>query len=298
MLPGFINTHVHNAFRESNLRKWASEGVTTVRDVGAAESPSVAFAIRDSMHSNPYCARVVAAGPLVTVPGGYPIVPNNFPALVVNSAEDARMKIRQLLDQGAELIKITLDSSYGSPTLSSEEVNAIVETAHERGRPVTSHMARLIFLQWALNAGVDDTAHSIVDSIPDEWIDRMIRGKMSLVPTLMAQRKTGASLQNLRRFVAAGGRVALGNDGGYIAGMEIGMPITEIEAMQEAGMTPMQIIVAATKNAAEVCRLEHVIGSLEFGKEADILVVKRNPLTDLRALLEVEHVFHRGVMIR
>jgi len=71
-----------------------------VRDVGAREDPSVAFGSRDAMLSDPARARIVAAGPLVTVPGGYPLVPQNFPALAVLSAEDAREKIRRLLDLG------------------------------------------------------------------------------------------------------------------------------------------------------------------------------------------------------
>jgi imidazolonepropionase-like amidohydrolase len=98
--------------------------------------------------------------------------------------------------------------------------------------------------------------------------------------------------------LAAGGKVALGNDGGYLAGLEIGMPITELEAMREAGMSPMQIIVAATRTAAEICRLDRNLGTLERAKRADILVVAQNPLDDLRALLQVTLVMHSGVIIR
>ncbi len=90
----------------------------------------------------------------------------------------------------------------------------------------------------------------------------------------------------------------MGNDGGYVSGLEVGMPIGELEAMHNAGMTPMQIIVASTKNAAEVCRLDKILGTVEYGKEADILVVRRNPLEDLRGLLDVEQVIHGGTIVR
>ncbi len=126
----------------------------------------------------------------------------------------------------------------------------------------------------------------------------MLDSKTALVPTLTAQGMNGYSLSNLRRFVDAGGNVAMGNDGGYVAGLEIGMPITELEAMMDAGMTPMQIIVASTKNAAEVCRLSDKLGTIEFDKVADILVVRGNPLEDLHALLDVERVIHGGTVIR
>lgn len=304
ILPGFIDTHVHNAFNQYNLRIWAQAGVTTVRDVGAYDPPSVAFRFRDSVRSDPSCARLVAAGPLVTVPGGYP-ASVGFPAMTVTSPEDARVKIESLLDQGADLIKITIEDGLRQgvaraawPTLTPAEVLAIVETAHGRGIPVTAHIDFTQYLQVGLDAAVDDCAHSIFDPLPDSMIQQMIQSKMALVPTLIAQGRNGYTMSNLRRFVEAGGKVAMGDDAGYVAGLEIGIPITELEAMRDGGMTPMQIIVASTKNAAEVCRLDRTLGTLEFDKEADILIVRGNPLENLRGLMDVERVIHGGTVIR
>jgi imidazolonepropionase-like amidohydrolase len=299
ILPGFINAHVHNAFREDNLRTWAWEGVTTVRDVGAQEDPPVAFGLRDAMSTNPSRARIVAAGPLVTVPGGYPLVPQGFPALAVTSADDAREKIRRLLDLGADLVKICLEPGSGNlPMLSLEEVRAIVETAHERRVPVTAHLSRSRQLEMALDAGVDGDEHAVVDLMSDELAARMTRQGMFLVPTLAALRKNATAMRNLSTFLRAGGKVAMGNDGGYLSGLEIGMPISELEAMQEAGMTPMQIIVSATKTAGETCGLGRFLGTIEAGKLADLLVVRRNPLDNLQALLDVAWVIHGGTVIR
>jgi imidazolonepropionase-like amidohydrolase len=91
----------------------------------------------------------------------------------------------------------------------------------------------------------------------------------------------------------------LGNDyGGGPGDFELGIPMYEVEMMSQAGMTPMQIILAGTRNAAHVTGLEKEIGTLEPGKYADILVVGGDPLEDLHALADIRLVVHNGVIIR
>ena len=294
ILPGFINTHVHNAYKAHSLQIWAQSGVTTVRDLGARLGRPY-FAIRDRLRANPHNARLIAVGPLVTVPGGYPIAGNDFPSLTITSPEDAREKIEQLIDDGADVIKITLTSGR-APSLSPEEAAAIVETAHSRGIPVTAHATTAQDLRRALDAGVDDVAHIAVDRVSNKVIRQMVEAGVSWVPTFEPLENRGQG--NLRRFVKAGGRVALGNDSGFLAGIELGMPMREIQAMRDAGMTPMQIIVAATHDAAYICRLADVLGTLELGRLADILVVNGDPLRNLDALQDVQLVIHDGVVIR
>ncbi len=85
---------------------------------------------------------------------------------------------------------------------------------------------------------------------------------------------------------------------GYRCDFELGMPMSELDYMLQADMTPMQIIVAATKNAAHACNLEDKIGTLEPGKIADILIVAGVPLEDIQALADVQMVVHNGVVIR
>ena len=103
---------------------------------------------------------------------------------------------------------------------------------------------------------------------------------------------------NLRRFAALGGCIALGNDGGFLAGLEVGMPLEEMRAMLAAGMPPMQVIVAATRDAARVCRAESDLGTLEPGKVADLIVVQGDPLDSLEVLASPRLVVHRGTIIR
>jgi imidazolonepropionase-like amidohydrolase len=134
----------------------------------------------------------------------------------------------------------------------------------------------------------------------------MAAGGVHLVPTLTVLEAYGAlaaASQNLRRMVAAGVVVALGND--YTAipqngfdHFELGMPLHEIGRMSEVGMSPMQILTAATRDAAHVCGLGADLGTLEAGKIADVLVVGGNPLTNLGALVDVRMVIHGGEVIR
>jgi imidazolonepropionase-like amidohydrolase len=306
ILPGFINAHVHQGYSERNLRAWAQAGVTTVRDLAASSADDL-FARRDALQKDNRNARLVAAGPMVTVPGGYPIVPWGMAGMTVASPEDAALKVNQLLDHGADVIKIALESggSFGRtiPVLSPEEATAIVQAAHRRGGWVSAHVLRTQDLARALDAEVDDVAHMVEDYLPDHLIERTVKDDVYWVPTLELWQRVGQtdkrSVGNLSRFVKAGGKVALGTDyAGYAAEFDLGMPVTEIELMQEASMTSMQIIVAGTKNAAHVCDLDRELGTLEPGKIADVLVVDGNPLENIHALTQTRMVIHNGVIIR
>jgi len=306
LLPGIINTHVHLGFDEEKLKAWAQGGVTTVRDLGAYPSTDL-FSRRDTLLENDRCARLVAAGPMVTVPDGYPMVPWGFQGLVITSPEDASEKTNQLLDDGADVIKISLESGYifreKIPMLSTEEAAAIAQAAHERGTLVSAHVTASQDLWRALDARVDDIAHMVTNTLPDQLIERLVENDVYWVPTLELWNNVGygeeRAIANLRKFVEAGGKVALGTDyAGYNARFDLGMPITEIELMQEAGMTPMQIIIAGTQNAAHVCDLDHELGTLEVGKIADVLIVDGDPLEDIHALTNTRMVIHNGVVIR
>jgi imidazolonepropionase-like amidohydrolase len=303
ILPGFINSHVHLGTNIWYLQEWARGGVTTVRDLGYAPDRLARF--RENYRPSPHQARLVAAGPLITVPGGYPIVPfGGAWALAVTSVADARQQAEALLDGPADLLKIALESAGGQlPTLSLAEAQAIAQVAHDRGTLVSAHVARPSDVTLALNAGADDLAHMVWrDLLPFATADRVVREDVYWVPTLelwACVESPWMAITNLQRFVNAGGQVALGTDfAGYTCDWELGMPMTEIRYMRMAGMTPMQILVSATKHGAEVCNLEHEIGTLEEGKIADVIVVDGNPLVDLEALSSVVMVIHDGILIR
>ncbi len=304
ILPGFINAHVHDAFSVHNLETWAQAGVTTVRDEGL-HTGTVEARInqRNNVFTGPQYARLVSAGSMITVPGGYG-------SAFVTSSEDAARLTTALIDAGVDQIKLSMEDGYAGarnlPKLSTEELAAIVQAAHKRNVPVSAHVTMRQYLEIVLDAGVDDAAHMICDSLTDALIERMIKEDIPFVPTLTVLEAYGClagASHNLHNFVAAGGKVALGNDYTDIPQnafdhFELGMPMHEIERMADAGLTPMQIIVAATKNAAEVCRLGKDLGTLETGKIADVLVVSGDPLQELHTLTDVQLVIHDGVIIR
>ncbi len=314
ILPGFINSHVHMAFDRRSLIKWAREGVTTVRDLRASTPyPENLFKTRNSLNANPKCARLIAAGLFINVEGGYPVARWGGYMETVRSPEEAKQAVNKLIDDGADVIKTAMESGYafgqsGWPLLSPGEAKALVDTAHERGKPVTAHVTSARDLNRALDADVDEISHMVVDELPNELVHRMIETGTRWVPTLElwqhASRKYPVnygevSIKNLASFVEAGGEIALGTDyaGAPQMAFELGIPISEIEWMMEAGMTPMQIIVSATKNAARACNMEGQIGTLEVGKLADILVVDGDPLTDIHALTKVHLVLREGKSI-
>jgi imidazolonepropionase-like amidohydrolase len=107
------------------------------------------------------------------------------------------------------------------------------------------------------------------------------------------------AIKNLALFVEAGGDVVLGTDyaGARNVNFDLGMPIHEIEWMQEAGMTPMQIIIAATKNGARSCNMENELGTLQAGKLADVLIVNGDPLADIHSLTNEHLIIREGKLI-
>lgn len=303
ILPGFINAHVHDAYNADHLEAWAREGVTTVRDMnsGALENP---FHVRDQLLKDNKNARLVSVGPMLRTENGYG-------SLTVTSPEDAKEKVNDLVERGADLIKIGIEDEQGPrswPLFSQEDVNAIVEVAHAKDVYASAHVSTTEHVLMALEAGVDDLAHMAVDHVDDELIQQVIDQDVYWIPTL--ELWSGVSnlhhimwdvtaMRNLYQFVSQGGKIALGTDyDGYIFEFEIGMPMIEIRLMAEAGLTPMQIIVAATKNAAYVCGLKDQLGTIEKGKIADLLIVEGNPLEDLEVLRKVRYVVHNGELIR
>ncbi len=295
ILPGFINTHVHGRFVRKLLETWAQEGVTTVRDLGAPGDIPY-FTLRNKFCTDLKCARVVMAGPIVAVPnaefGKY--------SISVTSPADARQRITKLIDDGADVIKVGISAPF-RPAFSAEEAAAIVETAHKRGKPVAAHIISTTGLHLALDAGVDEIHHLMsTGKKSDRILKRIIEAGIYWIPTLEAvpPKFRDKGIEAFKRYVKMGGKVAMGNDSGSLPGVDVGMPIKELLLMQECGMTPMEIIVASTRSAARVCRLEKELGTLEKGKVADVLVAKGNPLENLEVLKNARIVIHEGVVIR
>jgi imidazolonepropionase-like amidohydrolase len=159
-----------------------------------------------------------------------------------------------------------------------------------------AHIWGLEYLKMGIEAGIDHATHMEPEPLPQDLVARMIKQNAVYSPTLVACDWKSLRAENLRRYVRAGGAVALGDDYGN-PGTMLGMPVNEMECMENAGMGRMQIIVAGTKNAALVCGKERDLGTLEAGKLADVLVVDGDPTLDIHALLKTRLVLRDGIVI-
>src|SRR5665811_150173 len=141
----------------------------------------------------------------------------------------------------------------------------------------------------------------IRESTPQSLIKRMVAAHVVWVPTFELLRLVRVTFMgDLKRFVRAGGIVALGTDymgAGPDYTYDLGMPIHELDYLDQLGLTPMQAITAATANAAYTVGRPD-LGRLERGKIADVIVVKGNPLKNLQVLRNVKLVVHNGVVVR
>lgn len=319
ILPGFINAHVHiTGLSDEGLRRWTRAGVTTIRDLAGPLADLVATRERMLAANDPSLPRLLVAGPIVTVDGGYPFAVSDqtlrVEGVAVRDAADARATIDTLANAGADVIKLAVSgrTDVHWQELTDEEVEAITTTAHKHGLRVSAHVDRSIALQRAILDGIDDAAHSPRDRMSNELIALMIKHGVSMSPTisvyeaLARMRGTDAMWRkqmqpvmydNLRRFVAAGGTLALGDDFGGVPGMPVGMPMAELLHWQAAGLSPKQIIEASTRGSAIAIGLEADLGTVEVGKIADLLIVQGDPLADLNVLSRPVLVVHNGKIV-
>lgn len=272
VLPGFIDLHVHR------LGPGLHSGVTTVRDLGAP----LAFLASSTPHPPPGGQRILVSGPMITVPGGYPIpVWGAGIGLPVRSPKEARAAVRTLVRQGADVIKIALERQ---PMLSLEEVRAIVDEAHSLGRTVTAHVTHPRIAGVALAGGVDQLAHTPCRGNDPEMMRRLAREGVTIVGTLHVDLGCHpALLENARAFVAAGGELLYGSDFPARPKIRNGIDAIELKLMVGAGLTPLEALAAGTAKAGEALGMA-LLGSLVQGAPADLIAVDGDPLHDLDVL--------------
>jgi imidazolonepropionase-like amidohydrolase len=322
VMPTIIDTHVHlSPTREAmirDLRQRAYYGVGAAMSLGTDQ-----YEVLDLRGEKiPGAARFLSAGRGITMqePGRTQV------PYWIGSAEDGRKAVRELAERKVDIVKIWVDTRDGKyKKLTPELYGAIIDEAHKRGLRVTAHIFDLEDAKGLIRAGVDALAHGVRDrDVDDELIamfkqrpqlvltpnlpDRGVRTDMSwLKPGLppnqfamleqantdrpLAQSFYGIQARNLAKLNAAGARITLGTDGNRSWG-----PHEEMVDMAAAGMTPMQVIVAATRNSAEFLRLKDT-GTLEAGKSADFIVLDANPLDDITNTRRISAVVLRGAPV-
>lgn len=295
LLPGFIDTHVHIDFFDPAAV--LAGGVTTVRDLGwpLERIMELAAASHETEFHGPL---ILAAGVMLTAPGGYPTRASWAPegtGWEVVTPREAADAVEKLAGSGATVIKVALAPEVG-PTLDAELLRTVVEVAHGLELDVTAHISGLNELHKALEAGVDELAHMLmgIEHIPQDTIARMVAQGMVVVPTLSIRdgRERDVGIANVAAFLQAGGRVVYGTDLGN-EGPRPGIDSSEIRAMVDAGMTVKDILRSATSGAAVHLGLGDK-GVIATGKDADLVLLGGSPLRDASALDRVQQVWRTG----
>ena len=319
IMPGIIDNHMHafwpnsplTTAGEDTITPWLQAGVTTLVDTGSVRH--TARAGRALVESMEFAPRFFMAGPIITVPGGYPTTRREFDmamyAWTVEGPDDAYEVTSAIIDQeGADLIKVAIETGFdtdyeatdGWPTLSMQELEAIVRAAHERGVMVRAHVTNPGEALAAARAGLDVLAHTPIHEMPDEVLDECAEAGLIFVSTAniwgYPRRERGRPVgANLYRYHQRGGIVAMGTDVPYQRGST--MPIGELELFIEAGFTPAEVLVASTRNSAMAIGRQDDLGTLTVGKMADIIVVGGDPLVDISAMGNVTVVVRDGEII-
>ena len=234
--PGLVDGHVHLAFGSPD--EIVRRGVVAVRDLGAP--PRKAMAWRELS-----APAVSVAGPLLTAPGGYPSRSwgsDGFAAFV-DDVDQARRLVQGLVTQ-VDVIKLALEPRSG-PVPSPDICAAIVESAHEGDRQVTCHALTVEMVERALDAGVDELAHTPIEQLPTALIDRIVAAGVRVVSTLHTHQRAGAVLTNARDLVSAGVPVRYGTDLGN-TGIRPGADARELDLLRGAGLSHDDVLFAAT----------------------------------------------------
>jgi imidazolonepropionase-like amidohydrolase len=291
LLPGFVDAHVHLGFYPPP--QVLAGGLTTVRDLGWPPGRLAALAEEAAA---PWSAspRLLAAGQIVTVPGGYPTRAPWAPpgtARPVDGPAEAVRAVAELAAAGAAVIKVALDDRVG-PTLPAAVLAALVRAAAEHGLGVTAHVGTAAEAAKALAAGVGELAHWPFDPspLPDPLVDALAESVVA-VPTLHID-PSPARRAGVRRFLGRGGRVVYGTDLGN-QGPPPGVDVEELRLLVETGLRPGQALAAATSLAAAHLGLAGT-GRVAPGARADLLLVDGDPLEDLTALERVLLVTRDG----
>jgi imidazolonepropionase-like amidohydrolase len=244
-----------------------------------------------------------------------------MPSSIVDGVDEARRKIRELVRNGADVIKIATSGGVLSPRdspdqpgFSVEEIEVMVAEASAAGLWVMSHAQAAVGIKNAVRAGVRSIEHGIY--LDDEAIALMLEHGTYLVPTLVAPtgvlraaeagvpipenvlEKSAAVIDahrdSFRRAVEAGVKIAMGTDS---AVTPHGENLRELELMAQCGMPPADVLVATTRTAAELMGLERELGTIEAGKRADLVGISGDPFDFAELRERIACVYQDGRLV-
>jgi imidazolonepropionase-like amidohydrolase len=324
VMPAIVDTHVHTSTTapelEHDLRRRAEWGVSAALSMGL-DGTDAPFAQRARV--TPGLARLFLAGRGITAPEkGRSEVP-----FWITTPEEGRKAVQENAAKKVDIIKIWVDDRDGKfPKLTPALYGAVIDEAHRHKIRVSAHIFSLEDAKGLLTAGVDSFAHGIRDrDIDDEGLALFkARPNVVLIPNMPdrgvvqdyswlkgripdgEQQKIQAGAtdrpqvaatwaiqgRNLKKLSDAGTRITVGTDGNTPWA-----PHVEMADMVAAGMTPSQVIVAATRNGAEFLRIADT-GTIANNRIADLIVLDGNPLDDITNTRKINAVYLRGVAVK
>ena len=309
-----------------SARRALEQGFTSIRDVeteGAGYGDvGIKRAINEGLIPGP---RMWISTISISSTGGYPLegyapeitVPKG--SQLIDGPIEARRAAREQLDKGADWIKVYMThrswldekgALMSQPTLTLEELKAIVDETHGWGRKVACHAYNGLGLQRALDGGCDSIEHGL--EISNAQIAQMVRQGTWYVPTLQVyytdwdpadtdtgkrdRKRVAVHSVSFGKALHAGVKIAFGTD---VGGFKWSEPIArEFVREVEFGMTPMQAIQSATSRAAELLGRQGELGVIAPGAYADLVAVQGDPLEDINVLNNVQFVMKDGVVFR
>lgn len=340
-IPGLIDAHTHMTYywdqapgtrpwaqlgarvpaimmflAQENLRKTLEAGVTTVRNLHAAEYTDIAMRDLISMGKMTGPRMFVSGyGLHVASRAGAP-TPSKGQA---NGVDEVARAAREQVAAGADWVKMfgstgSAQDVSGNQTYTFEEMKAAVDTAHSLGKRIAIHSYGPGGARDAVRAGADSVEHAT--DMDDETIAEMVRRKTFYVPTIdhnryyaeyrdqfgygpeVARRLTDyveRNLETARRAFKAGVRFAMGSDAVFTM---FGQNTRELGWFVKAGMTPAQALASATTNGAALLGMEKSLGAILPGYYADIVAVEGDPLADINVVINnVRWVMKGGVVL-
>ncbi|GGF96017.1 imidazolonepropionase [Paenibacillus albidus] len=328
-----LNTRLGRSVLKKRMKRNAltalHSGVTTMRSVGEFFYTDVQ--LRDEIKANQFVGpNLLVSGYFLSVTGGHGAP---YLALVGDSPWEARRNVRINVKNGVDLIKICVTGGVtdakmvgeaGRLQMTEEEVAAICEEAHKIGIHVAAHVESTEGVRIALKGGVDTIEHGA--EMDEEIISlyqnnsRALKGYTALIPTLQAaypSAKLDLSLTKVRETVKENSRlvydsmlkgvrqavehnikIGVGTDAAmpYVTHYDLWRELDHL--MRQTKLNSRQIIERATKTNAEILGIDHLTGSIDIGKQADLIVLEQSPLDNIQALADVAMVMVRGNLIQ
>ncbi len=308
-----------------NLQKHLASGFTTVRDVGSENKP--VWALRQAANENWLpLPRLLASGKLLTVTNGHGTEYGVDMAWECDSLGDLITAVRRQHAEGADFIKL-IGSRVGNnhpeglPSWTLSELKATIREAHSLGLLVSMHVSGCVeSTRLAVRAGVDSIEHGwgITQQIMEEAAQKQVFfcPTLSVYCNLENLAKEGLWRRSWEDYIKTWGsredrffEVRKAHELGVpiVCGTDAGNPDTfhgsgaiELGLLVQAGLSPKDAIIAATSNAAKLCRVQERAGSIAIGKEADLLVVRGNPLENITLLQDhklISAVYKAGILV-